>query len=393
MSLCPVPDPDVGIISSVLTSVDCNVRNFSQSGYLALTGQHSFFPQALTALLTIYVAVLGLRLMFGLGEARLSDSPMIALKIGLILALSLNWTTFQTLVFDLASKAPLEAAVTISAPTADAGGLARNPVRGVQNAYDRLTKAAGELGRAAGPNPQILRGGEAAAADGLWKAAAALFMATAGALSISIIAVGILLTVGPIFIALALFEATRGLFLGWARALISAALAPMVCWMTITVMLVVLQPWLDRLNPTGLTQTPDLDAATVCIALVFIFAVAQAAVVAGAAVIGAGLEFRGRARAPSASDTRASAPQDRGAQETMVLSRVERLAMQLSRAPGGGGSGGVAASGPSARAAALAQAGDGSGRGVLTGAGGQIGDVYRRDAFRDRFRRPEARNP
>ena len=80
-------------------------------------------------------------------------------------------------------------------------------MHGVQIAYDRLTKAAEELGRAAGPNPQVLRGGEAAAADGLWKASAALFMATAGALSISIIAVGILLTVGPIFIALALFEA------------------------------------------------------------------------------------------------------------------------------------------------------------------------------------------
>jgi type IV secretion system protein VirB6 len=236
----------------------------------------------------------------------------------------------------------------------------------------------------------VLRGGEAAAADGLWKASAALFMATAGALSISIIAVGILLTVGPIFIALALFEATRGLFLGWARALISAALAPMVCWMTITVMLVVLQPWLARLNPTGLTQAPDLDAATVCIALVFIFAAAQAAVVAGAAVIGAGLEFGSRARSPSGTDNRAPAARDPVAQDMLVLSRVERLAMQLSRAPSAGSLG--APNAPSAMAAGRVQGGDGGGRGVLTGAAGQIGDVYRRDGFRDRFRKPEARS-
>jgi hypothetical protein len=73
----------------------------------------------------------------------------------------------------------------------------------------------------------------------------------------------------------------------------------------------------------------------------------------------------------------------------LVLSRVERLAMQLARSPGGGGSG--AGAGP-ATAATVLRAGDEGGRGVLSGVGGQIGDVYRRDAFRDRFRRTEARN-
>ena len=145
-------------------------------------------------------------------------------------------------------------------------------------------------------------------------------------------------------------------------------------------MLVVLQPWLARLNPSGLTDLPDLDAATVCIALVFIFAAAQSAVVAGAAVHGAGLEFRGRARAPSEIDNRASFSLDKGAQEMLVLSRVERLAMQLARSPGGGWSG--AGAGP-ATAATVLRAGDEGGRGVLSGVGGQIGDVYRRDAFRD----------
>ena len=195
MSLaCPAPSPDLGVIGSVLTAVDCNVRSFSQSGYAALTGQHSFFPAAVTALLTIYVAVLGLRLLLGLGSARLADSPLIALKIGVILALSLNWTAFETLVFDLATKAPLEVARTISAPTAQDAALAHDPIGGVQTTYDQLTLAASAFGQQAGPNPQVLRGGASAAADGLWKASAVLFMSTAGALSIAIIAVGVLLT-------------------------------------------------------------------------------------------------------------------------------------------------------------------------------------------------------
>ena len=388
MSLaCPAPSPDLGVIGSVLTAVDCNVRSFSQSGYAALTSQQSFFPTAVTALLTIYVAILGLRLMFGLGSARLADSPMIALKIGVILALSLNWTAFQTLVFDLATKAPLEVARTISAPTARGQSLAGDPIRGVQLAYDQLTMAASAFGREAGPNPQVLRGGEAAAADGLWKASAVMFMSTAGALSIAIIAVGVLLTVGPVFIALALFEATRGLFVGWMRALVSAALAPMVCWMTTTVMLVVLEPWLTRLARSRVSGLLDIDAATATIALVFVFAAAQAAVVGGAAVIGAGFDLRVGARRSEPPAQPMASKADTGA-ELLVLSRVERLAFQLARAPAAGQT-----AGGGAYEARLVRGRDGASGGAGREAvSGPIGEVYRRDGFRDRFRRGQGSN-
>ncbi len=378
---CPAPSADLGVIGSVLTAVDCNVRNFSQAGYSALTSQQSFFPTAVTALLTIYVAVLGLRLMFGLGSARLADSPLIALKIGVILALSLNWTAFQTLVFDLATKAPLQVARTISAPTAQTGVLAGDPVRGLQVAYDQLTLAAGAFGRQAGPNPQVLRGGEAAAADGLWKASAVLFMSTAGALSIAIIAVGVLLTVGPVFIALALFEATRGLFVGWMRALVSAALAPMVCWMTTTVMLVVLEPWLIRLARSRVEGMLDLDAATATIALVFVFAAAQAAVVGGAAVIGAGFDLSFRTRREDAPAQPSPATVSAGT-EMLVLSRVERLAFQLARTPAAGATAGAGVY-ETRLVQGASSASAGGGRAPVSG---RIGEVYRRDGFRDRLR-------
>ncbi len=380
---CPAPSSDQGVIGSVLTAVDCNVRAFSQSGYTALTGQQSFFPAAVTILLTIYVAMLGFRLMFGIGSARLADSPLIALKIGVILALSLNWTAFQTLVFDMATKAPLQVARTISAPTAGAGALSVNPVQGVQVAYDQLTLAASAFGSQAGPNPQVLRGGASAAADGLWKASAVLFMSTAGALSIAIIAVGVLLTVGPIFIALALFEATRGLFVGWMRALVSAALAPMVCWMTTTVMLVVLEPWLIRLARSRISGLLDMDAATATIALVFVFAAAQAAVVAGAAVIGAGFDLRpgSRRRETPASPSAAVMAAAQAGSGILVLSRVERLAFQLARTSSGSSIAQGVQETRSMQGAAAAGAGGGR-----APAAGPVGAVYQRRGFTDRFR-------
>ena len=76
----------------------------------SLTAAVSPFQTALTALLTIYVALIGYRMLFASGGARLSDGPGIALKIGAILALVTSWATFQTLVFDVAAQAPLEIA-------------------------------------------------------------------------------------------------------------------------------------------------------------------------------------------------------------------------------------------------------------------------------------------
>ena len=58
-----------------------------------------------------------------------------ALKIGAIMALTLNWTTFQTLVFDLAYKAPVELARTVSGPMGPRDG---DLVSGAQGAYDEL---------------------------------------------------------------------------------------------------------------------------------------------------------------------------------------------------------------------------------------------------------------
>ncbi|HEX5379020.1 MAG TPA: type IV secretion system protein, partial [Phenylobacterium sp.] len=199
---CPAPPTDLGLIRAVVGSVDCNVRTFSQAGYQALTAPQSLFPAALTALLTIYVAVLGYRLMFGVGGARLGDAPVIGLKIGAVLAVSLGWTTFQTLVFDLAMKAPLEVARIVGEPAARSGrALAADPLNGLQAAHDEIAADAAAFGRQAGPNPQVLNGGAAQAADGLWKAANILFMSTVGVFVLAMVTAGELSAIGPIFVA------------------------------------------------------------------------------------------------------------------------------------------------------------------------------------------------
>lgn len=326
MDVCPAPPPTAGVIRGVLSTIDCHTRVYAQSGYEALNGPQSVFPTALTLLLTLYVALLGYRMLLGVSTTRLTDAPLIALKVGVVLSLALNWNTFQTLVFDVTMKAPLQLAQTIGAPAAARGAaLVSDPLGGLQVTYDELARSASALGKLAGPNPEVLRGGEAAAAEALWKAQTALFMSTAGVMAIAIIAVGVLSATGPVFIALVMFDATRGLFEGWLRALLAAAFIPMLCWSATTLLLVVVDPLLVRLAQGRLAGAPDTQAAVMVSAIVFIFAAAQAALTVGAAVIAGG--FR-----PGGGDQRAGpAPrsQSLAASPALALSRPNRLAQSL----------------------------------------------------------------
>ena len=212
-----------GVIRGVLGAVDCQTRAFAEAGYSSLTSSSSTFQVALTGLLTIYVALVGWRMLFAADGARLADAPGIALKIGAILALVTSWATFQTLVFDLAARAPGELAAAIAAPMQANHVLAADPVAGLQAAYDQLNRSAIAFGAAAGPAAKAYASPAASAAEALSAASGALFMTTAGIVAAATLAIGVLTAVGPVFIALFLIPATRGVFAGWVRALGAAA--------------------------------------------------------------------------------------------------------------------------------------------------------------------------
>lgn len=328
IAACPGPADNLGVIRGVLAAVDCEVQGYSMQGYLALTGPDSFFPAALTSLLVIYVGLLGLRLMFGIGQTRLADAPVAAVKIGLILSIALNWTVFQTLVFDLASDAPYDVARVVSQPLQKSGSkLTADPIAGLQYVYDEIGANAEAFGRSAGPNPNLLQGGNAAAAQKLWDAQSTLFLGTVGVMSVSVIAIGILATIGPIFIALALLSGTTGLFFGWVRSLVGAAIVPMLSWTTTLILMLTLEPWLDDLARDRLASTLHHDTASTISLVINIFAAAQAALVVGALVIASGLTI-GRWKASEAQRGNRSSVT---ASPVAGMSRTERIAHYAQR--------------------------------------------------------------
>jgi type IV secretion system protein VirB6 len=302
---------DLGLVRDVLLAVDCNTRGFAQAGYESLTLAGSPFETALTLFLTVYVAVTGYRLF--LGGASLADGPGIVLKIGAILTLITNWNVFQTLVFDMASRAPVEVARAITLPLRD--GATADPIAGLQAAYDQLSAAAEALAKAKAS-------GAAGAAETLSLAANILFVASAGLVALLTVTIGVLTAIGPVFVALFLFEQTRGFFAGWVRAIAAAAFGLAGGWTVTVLMLHALEPWLAALAEANV---PDIQTGITTAVIVFIFAASQAAFVLAGFVIARGfrlnLESKRAARAnPEPESAAAVAP---------PLSRPALLAEQL----------------------------------------------------------------
>ena len=219
---------------------------------------------------------------------------------------------------------------------------ASRPVDGLQAAYDEFSETGAAYGQLAGPNAKGYSSPQAAAAETTAAASGVLFLASAGVISAATLAIGVLTAIGPLFIVLALIPATRGLFVGWVRALAAAALTPLVAWLLIVLMLSVIEPWIVTLAEQRMAQRLNAQTAMSAAALVFVFAAGQAALVVGACVMAFAFRLpsprvdRGRAgavTAPAAAGglralpaRRAAGPRPRAIRPRPPLSRAAAVA-------------------------------------------------------------------
>ena len=122
MPACAPINPAAGSAETMVATVDCYVQSNVQAGYASLLGPGQPVGTALTIALTLYVAFVGYRLIFGRSSLSMGDMVPRMLLIGAVLALSSNWATYQTLVYDVLTDGPAEIAGSIS-PGADKAGL------------------------------------------------------------------------------------------------------------------------------------------------------------------------------------------------------------------------------------------------------------------------------
>ncbi|MGI4879776.1 MAG: type IV secretion system protein, partial [Janthinobacterium lividum] len=256
--------------------------------------------------------------------------------------------------------------------------------RAVAAAQTVLPPVAGAVvpAAAAAPAPSAIPfdlGAPQFAAALLWLGALVMLAASVGLLLVVRIILAILLVLGPVFVAFALFGATRGLFEGWLRMAVRFALVPLFALPLIAALVAVLAPMVADLDGpvTSLRDGPIL----VILLIVLVFA----AVMLQASRLGGGIASsirlpRGRAVVPGA--TAAAGSDVRVVRPAATASRAELLVEGL-RSTGGRGGSVVAAGGhPGADVLVATRRIGGGGMAVETNDfAGRLGQSYRRLAI------------
>lgn len=260
MAVCTVPQ-EAGLVERITDAVDCNIALLVHDSYRALVGPGTWFATAFTGLLTIYIALIGYQLLLGRGGLRVTELPVSALKVGLVLAFLTSWAAYQTVVFDLLFEGPRQIVAALLAPLAASGGGFDGDVeRGVERAFAVLSEAASVHGGQASPSANILQGGPMLGSGLLWLFSILLLLFTVGLMVAVKIVLAFLLAVGPIFIGLMLFDATRGLFDGWMRTTLAFALAPAGVSVFTAVFLMIAEPFLALIEANAAKRAFDMGA-------------------------------------------------------------------------------------------------------------------------------------
>lgn len=229
---CPSLD-DLSDIGALMVSVDCQSAAYVASAYEGLFGTGGGFAQALAGALTIYVAFYGYRLIIGAGSATAPDLVRRLAVIGAILALSSNWPAYQTLFVNTVTGGAEDIAAMMSSATTGRPATSASIAAEIDIAVDEITRLATEWSRrtpgpAAAPDSAVAIDRPAgpagvSAVNMLWLSAILLGIGSAGVIVITKITLAFLLALGPLFLTLALFRTSRGLFEGWLRTIVAGA--------------------------------------------------------------------------------------------------------------------------------------------------------------------------
>lgn len=328
------PDSGAGLVSRILGYVDCQAQAIGAGGFQAFGAPGSSLSLIFGALLTIFIALIGYRMLLGWTPG-VHDGVMAALKVGFVLMLAFSWPAYRTLVYDVFLKGPAELASEVGRSAAlpgSAGGLTQR-----LDGADREFVALASLGPGLGPPAPI--NGATAQGTGLRSSSAfdpfalggarVIYLAAAiGALAGLRMVAALMLALGPVFVSFLLFEGTRGLFEGWLRVLAGSALGALGAAIVLGVELALLEPWLAELIAWRNAGYSVPGAPVELLVVSIIFALVLAATVAAAwrATVGLALPAAWRA-APAqvmeAIANRSSALESR-TQESRVSSAAER---------------------------------------------------------------------
>lgn len=429
---CPTLSSSTSLARDALDGADCLIAGQVEGGYAALLAPGGGLMTALTLALTIYVAIVGYRLVLGHGGLSLGELVPHFVKIGVVLALATNWPAYETLVFNLLFHGPEQLADTLTGSAAGIGATHHGILEAVQILFDRLTDYAGNAwtqhapataastattpgttlpvvpptpapaavpgaplpGASPSATPGVNPAAPAAAALPfalgaaqfvavlLWFAAIVMMAASVGVLLVVRIILALLLLLGPVFVACALFAPSRGLFVGWLRTTVKFALVPLFTLPLTAAMIAVAGPLGADLGDTPITSVREGPVLLIVLVMLVFAAVMWQAARLGGGIAG-GIRWPRFGGTTTAAAPAVIVPAVSDGRMQTTVSRAEILAQTIDGIGGGGrrsfGPGGATAPGAILATRSITDAT--STGAVVADSAGRLGQGYRRLAI------------
>ena len=226
-------------VAASLYAVDCAASATAQAAFGRLFGPDGALLPALIILLTLYVAFFGFSLITGRSRLGISALTPRMITLGLVLTFATSWIAYQSVVWNLAIGSPDWIAGKMMGTSGSATQIFAGKIDVVMGALMEATGDQADAGAATFSPPGLL-----------WLGGTLLLLGTVGVLATSKIALAILLGLGPVFVVMALFTSTRGLFVGWLKGVVMLAVAPLFAVLGGSLMLELAVPVLRALAET-----------------------------------------------------------------------------------------------------------------------------------------------
>ncbi len=260
-------------VAAALRGVDCIANEASAAAFGRLFAQGGSLGLVLTLGLTLFIALFALALLTGRANIGVRSLVPRMMTLGLVLTFATSWVAYQSVVWNLA----------VGTPDYLAGILTGTQGSATQVFAQKIDVVFIAIQEASGGNEDF----SAFSPEGMMWLGAMLFMlGTVGLLVTTKIALGVLVALGPIFVVLALFNGTRGLFAGWVKGLTMCALAPLFAVLGGSIMLELAVPILGALTATPGQVDPQAGMAFFMIGAVHAALMVMVLKVAGAMVAG-----------------------------------------------------------------------------------------------------------
>lgn len=231
-------------VAAALQAVDCVAAETTAAAFGRLFAPGGALVTVLTILLTLYVAWFGINLLLGRASLGVRSLTPRMMTIGLVLTFVTSWVAYSSVVWNLVVGGPDWIAGVITASRESATQVFAQKIDVV---FQALQQASPQAGTGAEGSKDI---GAFSPEGMMWLGAMLFLLGTVGVLVTARIALAVLIAVGPIFVVMALFPGTRGLFTGWLKGLVMLALVPLFAVLGGSVMLELAVPILAALVAT-----------------------------------------------------------------------------------------------------------------------------------------------